>query len=81
MATNPGPSTNPPQDSSQSPSFKRWLRKAGLVTGFAGTRDEQMANLEEYKHNTCEMWKTELLNYSQCLVRLASHPLRILPTV
>jgi inner membrane protease ATP23 len=69
-----GPSTNPPQDPSQSSSFKRWLRKAGLVTGFAGTREEQMANLEEYKHNTCEKWKAELLNYSQCLVRFASHP-------
>jgi hypothetical protein len=81
MATsdNPEASTNSPQDPSQSPSFKRWLHKAGLVTGLAGTKDEQMANLQEYKHNTCEKWKIELMNYSQCLVRLASHPPVLVP--
>jgi hypothetical protein len=81
MATsdNPESSTNSPQDPSQSPSFKRWLYKAGLVTGLAGTKEEQMANLQEYKHNTCEKWKIELMNYSQCLVRLASHPPVLFP--
>ncbi|KIM82188.1 hypothetical protein PILCRDRAFT_71054 [Piloderma croceum F 1598] len=75
MATsnNPGSSTNSPPDPSQSPSFKRWLHKAGLVTGLAGTKDEQMANLEEYKHNTCEKWKTELLNYSPAVTFMLKH--------
>ena len=51
------------------PAFKKWLRKAGLVTGLAGTKEEQMAGLEEYKHATCEKWKKELMSYSQYLVR------------
>lgn len=74
MATssNAGPSTNPPQDPSRNPSFKRWLHRAGLVTGLSGTKEEQMAHLVDYKHNTCEKWKTELLNYSQCYFVFAS---------
>lgn len=62
-----GPSNAPSESTpdSNSPSFRRWLHKAGLVTGLAGTKSEQMADLEEHKHKTCEKWKIELMNYSQ----------------
>ena len=54
-------------DPTENSAFKKWLRKGGLVTGLAGTKEEQMAGLEEYKHTTCEKWKKELMTYSQYL--------------
>lgn len=64
-STSSSSGTSPTPDPTESSAFRKWLRKAGLVTGLAGTREEQMAGLEEYKHTTCEKWKKELMTYSQ----------------
>ncbi|KZP24107.1 hypothetical protein FIBSPDRAFT_785025 [Athelia psychrophila] len=73
-----GPSTpSPPPSSSApdsaSPAFRKWLHKAGLVTGLAGTKDEQMADLEAHKHTLCEKWKLELMNYSPAVTFMLKH--------
>jgi len=71
-SNNPGSSSNP-QDPSQSPSFKRWLRTVGLVTGLTGTQNEQMVYREEHSHKICEKWKAELVKYSPAVTFMLKH--------
>ena len=61
------PSTAPTVEPAESRAFKRWLRKASLVSGIGLglTAEEREHNLEEQKHLMCEKWKTQLMNYSE----------------
>ncbi|KAI6119718.1 peptidase M76 family-domain-containing protein [Pisolithus croceorrhizus] len=63
------PATNP----SESRAFRRWLKKASLVTGLGLTAEERERYLEEQKHVRCEKWKTELSSYSPPVVFMLKH--------
>ena len=63
--TDSSSSPSPSQSASTQSDFERWRRRFGYMTGLVGTPEERQADLEQYQGQTCEKWKTELMNYSQ----------------